>query len=168
MRNAFSAGRRGDRRLGAAAAGLSLVGRAALGTVFLATGVAKIADPVGFLFSVRQFRLLPGPLEAWAALLVPWLELLIGLLLLCGLLHRAAALLCAALNLLFAGAIWSVIARGIEIDCGCFGLLADKLGLPDTADVKSVVRNLVFAGASLFLATRERTPLSLGKSRGAA
>lgn len=145
----------------AAAVGLSLAIRAALGGIFLLSGLAKIADPVAFLFSVRQFSLLPGPLEAWIALVVPWLEFLLGLLLLAGLLHRTAALMIAALNLFFAGAILSVVARGIEVDCGCFGLLARVLPLPDQADLTAVLRNLAFAGGGIFLYRQERSPLTL-------
>ena len=145
----------------AAATGLTLLLRAALGGIFLLSGLAKIADPIAFLFSVRQFRLLPGPLEAWLALVVPWLEFLLGLLLLSGLLYRTAALLIAALNVFFAFAILTIVARGIEIDCGCFGLLARVLPIPDQADLTGVVRNLVFAGCGFFLFRQERSPLSL-------
>ncbi len=145
----------------AAAAGLSLVLRTALGGIFLLSGLAKVADPVAFLFSVRQFRLLPGPLEAWLALVVPWLEFLLGLLLLFGLLYRTAALMIAVLNVFFAGAILTVVARGIEIDCGCFGLLARALPFPDQADLAAVLRNLVFAGCGLVLFRQEHSPLTL-------
>ncbi|HWR97614.1 MAG TPA: MauE/DoxX family redox-associated membrane protein [Candidatus Methanoperedens sp.] len=145
----------------AAATGLTLLLRAALGGIFLLSGLAKIADPVAFLFSLRQFRLLPGPLEAWLALVLPWLEFLLGLLLISGLLYRTAALMIAALNVFFACAILTVVARGIEIDCGCFGLLARALPLPDQADLTAVLRNLVFAGCGVLLFRQGRSPLTL-------
>lgn len=154
-------GRRGAGVVRATAAGFSLVLRTALGGIFLLSGLAKIADPVAFLFSVRQFRLLPGPLDAWLALVVPWLEFLLGLLVLSGLLYRTAALMITVLNVFFAGAILTVVARGIEIDCGCFGLLARALPLPDQADLTAVLRNLVFAGCGLILFRQESSPLTL-------
>jgi hypothetical protein len=57
----------------------------------------------------------------------------------------------AGLNGAFIVAIGSVMARGIEVDCGCFGLLADVLHLPDMADGKAIARNIVFIGMCLHI-----------------
>jgi len=54
-----------------------------------------------------------------------------------------------------------VIVRGIEVDCGCFGMLADMLGLPDMADMKAVVRNVVFIGLCLLIFFSRKEALSL-------
>jgi len=54
-----------------------------------------------------------------------------------------------------------VIIRGIEVDCGCFGMLADMLGLPDMADMKAVARNVVFIGFCLLIFFSRREVLSL-------
>ncbi len=134
------------------ASGLVIMFRLVLGFVFLASGLAKIADPVAFLFTLRQFRLLPGMAESFLAVYLPWLEFVLGLCIILGLLIRASALLLAALNAVFIVALGSVIARGIEVDCGCFGLLADMLHIPDMVDWKSIVRNIVFIGMCLYLA----------------
>ena len=123
--------------------------RLVVGGIFLASGLAKIADPVRFLLTLREFQLLPGVLESFLAVYLPWLEFLLGLCLVLGILHRTSALLIAGLNGAFIIAIGSVMARGIEVDCGCFGLLADILHLPDLADGKAIVRNLVLMGMCL-------------------
>ncbi len=125
--------------------------RIVLGGLFLASGAAKILDPVRFLFTLRGFRLLPGFIEPFLALCLPWLETVLGTLVLVGLFLRTSALLLAGLNVAFTAAIVSVIARGITIDCGCFGLLADFLPLPDMADYKAVIRDLIFAAMCLYL-----------------
>jgi len=155
----------------------SLVCRFVIGSVFLVSGLAKISDQVRFLLTLRAFRFFPDPLVPFAAIVLPWLEFFLGLFVLVGLFLGTSALMIAALNLVFAAALLSVIMRGIEIDCGCFGLVADLLGLPDQADFKAVVRNLVFATMSVYLVlgrdsdwtleeflrrrrTRSETPLS--------
>ncbi len=140
---------------------LSLIFRIVLGGMFVLAGLAKIADPVRFLLTLREFRIFPDMLERFMAVTVPWLELILGLCLLLGLLTRAAALLFAVLTGGFTLAILSVIARGIKVDCGCFGMLADALKLPDTADYKAVIRNLLFLGMALFLLYAKRTRFSL-------
>lgn len=58
------------------------------------------------------------------------LEFLLGQCVVLGVLHRTSAFLIAGLNGLFMVALGSVMARGIVVDCGSFGLLADVLHLP--------------------------------------
>jgi len=135
--------------------------RLVLGGIFLVSGLAKIADPVRFLLTLREFRLLPGTMEVFLALYLPWLEFVLGLGTILGILQRTSALLIAGLNGLFILALASVLLRGIEVDCGCFGLLADILHLPDLADWKAVVRNLVFIAMGLYLFRSEVSFFSL-------
>jgi putative oxidoreductase len=130
---------------------LAMLSRLVLGAIFLISGLAKIADPVRFLLTLREFRLLPGMLESFLAVYLPWLEFLLGLCMVVGILHRTSALLLAGLNGIFILAIGSVMARGIEVDCGCFGLLADMLHLPDMADGKAIARDVVFIGMCLYV-----------------
>lgn len=125
--------------------------RIILGGIFVISGLAKIADPVRFLLTLREFQLLPRAAESFLAVYLPWLELVLGLCVVLGLLHRTAALMIAGLNGFFIVAIGSVMARGIEVDCGCFGLLADVLHLPDLADGKAIARNIVFIGMCLHI-----------------
>lgn len=126
----------------------ALVCRLVIGVIFLVSGLAKISDQVRFLLTLRAFRFFPDPLLPLASIVLPWLEFFLGLFVLIGLCLGTSALMVAALNLVFAAALLSVTVRGIEIDCGCFGLVADLLGLPDQADLKAVVRNVVFAAMS--------------------
>jgi putative oxidoreductase len=130
---------------------LAILFRVVVGGIFLISGLAKLADPVRFLLTLREFQLLPGVLESFLAVYLPWLEFLLGLCLVFGILHRTASLLIAGLNGFFIVAIGSVMARGIEVDCGCFGLLADVLHLPDMADGKAIVRNLILMAMCLHI-----------------
>ena len=136
---------------------LSLIFRVILGIIFITAGLAKIADPARFLLTLRGFSIFPDTLERFLAVSVPWLELILGLCLLLGLLTRAATLLFALLSGGFTLAILSVIVRGIEIDCGCFGLLADALKLPDAADYKAVIRNIIFLGMARYIFYAKQT-----------
>lgn len=140
---------------------LSFICRIILGGIFSLAGLAKIPDPASFLLTMRGFRIFPDLLERFFAVYIPWLELILGLCLLTGLLYRAAAFLFALLISGFTLAILSVMARGFEIDCGCFGLLADYLRLPDAADHKAVIRNLVFLVMALTVMFVRQTRFSL-------
>ncbi|MFZ3121875.1 MAG: MauE/DoxX family redox-associated membrane protein [Thermodesulfovibrionales bacterium] len=147
------------------AAAFSLLFRILLGLIFLFAGLAKISDPVRFMLTLREFGLFPETVIPFLTLYLPWLEFVLGLFLMIGLLYRPSAFLLACLNTLFGIAILTVIVRGMEIDCGCFGLLADILKIPDMADMKAVIRNIIFIGMCLYIFFAKRTLLSLDDYR---
>ncbi len=99
---------------------LALAVRLALGGVFAYAGAVKIIEPVSFAGSIAAYKLLPYFGNFLVAAVLPWLELLCGLLLIVGCRLKAAALVIILLNLVFMAALSAAIARGLDIDCGCF------------------------------------------------
>ena len=95
--------------------------RVALGGVFLAAGGLKVGHADVFASEIAGFQLLPHPLIAPLALLLPFLELMIGVYLVVGLFTRFAAWFAALEMAVFAAAIASAVLRGISTSCGCFG-----------------------------------------------
>jgi uncharacterized membrane protein YphA (DoxX/SURF4 family) len=100
---------------------IALVLRLVLGGIFLAAGGLKIGHADLFASEIAGFQLLWHPLIAPLALLLPFLEVLIGAYLVLGLFTRFAAWLAALEMVLFAAAIASAVMRGISTSCGCFG-----------------------------------------------
>jgi uncharacterized membrane protein YphA (DoxX/SURF4 family) len=100
---------------------LNLFFRIVLGGVFLVAGGLKVGHPAALAVTIAAFDLLPQPLVAPLALLLPPLELGLGLYLLAGLLTWYAAGFALLQLLVYAGAITSVVLRGIQVSCGCFG-----------------------------------------------
>jgi uncharacterized membrane protein YphA (DoxX/SURF4 family) len=129
----------------------------ALGAVFVAAALPKITDPPAFAHMIYNYRLVPGVLVNTLALVLPWIELIVGILLIVGAWRREAALVAALLLLVFLGAIGWNLARGHAIDCGCFdvrsaGKTPDQL----LSDMKWVlVRDvgLLILAAQVLLAT---------------
>lgn len=140
---------------------ISFIFRIIVGGIFLLAGLAKISDPVRFLLTLREFQLFPEVIIRFLAVYLPWLEFILGLFILLGILYRTSSLMLAFLNAVFTLAILSVIIRGIDIDCGCFGLLADILKIPDSADIKAVIRNLLFIGMCLYIFFVKDTVISI-------
>ena len=98
-----------------------LVLRVALGGVFLVAGGLKVGHADVFASEIAGFQLLPHALIAPLALLLPFLEVMIGAYLVLGLFTRFAAWFAAAEMAVFAAAIASAVIRGISTSCGCFG-----------------------------------------------
>lgn len=100
---------------------LGLVARLLTGGVWIYAGAVKVSDPYASVLAVRAYELLPASVAEAVGYLLPPLEIVIGFALVAGLLTRGAAAVSALLFVAFIIGIASVWARGIEIDCGCFG-----------------------------------------------
>lgn len=100
---------------------LSLAARLVLGGVMLVAGALKVADPETAAQAVRAYDLLPSSLVQPVGWGLPFLEIAIGLLLVVGFGVRVSAVAAGVFLVVFAGAVSSAWARGLSIDCGCFG-----------------------------------------------
>lgn len=105
----------------------TLASRLVLGGVFLVAGATKIVDPGSLAASIRTYELgLPEWFVTFAAYSLPYLEVLLGLYLIAGLFMKASGWAAGALMFLFLIAFLQGAARGLEIDCGCFGPSAQE------------------------------------------
>jgi uncharacterized membrane protein YphA (DoxX/SURF4 family) len=102
---------------------------AALGLVFLYASVDKILAPREFARIVYHYQLIgPGAVLGFLpantlAVTLPWLEAVLGVLLVTGVWRREAALAAACLLVMFLIAVTYALALGIDIEnCGCFSL----------------------------------------------
>jgi uncharacterized membrane protein YphA (DoxX/SURF4 family) len=132
----------------------------ALGAVFVAAALPKIADPPGFAKAIWNYQLAPPWLVHPAALTLPWLELLCGLALCLGLWTRAAAAWVSALLLVFLAALSLNLTRHHPVDCGCFQTQATARSAEDRlADMRWVILRdlgLLILGGQILLATRRK------------
>ena len=100
---------------------ITLLARLVLGGVLLAAGGIKVFKPTESANAVAAYKLMPTELAHLIGYALPWLEVAIGLLLILGIMVRPAVILSGLIMVVFIGAIASVWARGMLIDCGCFG-----------------------------------------------
>jgi len=95
--------------------------RLVVGAVFIYAGALKIGDPLQFGDRIASFQMLPNAFVNSLALGLPVFEISTGLLLIVGWLRRPAALGIMIICGIFLLAIITALARGLTIDCGCFG-----------------------------------------------
>jgi uncharacterized membrane protein YphA (DoxX/SURF4 family) len=100
---------------------LAVVARVVTGAVWIWAGAAKLAHPYDAVLAVRAYQLLPVGLADTLGHLLPTLEVVVGVALVLGVLTRGAAVVSAILFAAFIVGISSAWARGLQIDCGCFG-----------------------------------------------
>lgn len=101
--------------------GFILVVRLALGCLFIYGSLPKIRQPYDFLSSVYSYELVGPKLGMLVAMTLPYLELLVGICLVGGIFVGGALLVSAGMAALFTFILSSVLYRGLEISCGCFG-----------------------------------------------
>lgn len=94
---------------------LEWTARLAVGLLFIYTGYTKVREPLTFVKEVRTYTLMPLALSNITALVLPWLEIIAGLLLISAVWRREARLLLGAMLVVFIGAK----AVGYKGDCGC-------------------------------------------------
>jgi uncharacterized membrane protein YphA (DoxX/SURF4 family) len=98
-----------------------IIVRIILGGIFIYSAFTKITDLDYFVKSLYNYRLLPEESLNLFAVIIPWLEFIIGVFLVLGIFVRESAVLGSILMVVFIGAIAFAMARGLDIECGCFG-----------------------------------------------
>ncbi len=98
--------------------------------IWLAAGAAKVGELQHFHDQVAKYDVLPHALVTPFAYALPFVELGIGIYLAIGLLVRPTAALATVLMVVFIAAQAQAWARGLVLDCGCFGSIsAQQVGL---------------------------------------
>ena len=134
--------------------------RLVVGGVWLVAGLLKVNDGAASVRAVRAYDLLPESVVPTVGHGLPALEIVVGLALVLGALTRGVAVVSALLQVAFIIGISSAWARGLQIDCGCFG------GGGFDADATSkypweIARDTGLLLLSLWLVWRPRTRLAL-------
>ena len=142
---------------------LATAARTLLGGVLVVAGLLKLPDPAAAERAVRAYRLLPEVLVGPVAFGLPVLEIAVGLALLAGVFVRTAALGAAVLLVVYVAAVSSAWARGLQIDCGCFGG-GGPVAAGNTAYPGEVARDVLLLLLALALARWPASRLALGQT----
>jgi len=149
-------------RFAAIAVWASTAARLVLGGVFLVAGGLKVIDPQSSVAAVRAYRLLPSALLTIVGWGLPFAEIALGVLLLAGIATRLVAVASAVLLLVFIAAVTSAAARGLSIDCGCFGGGGD-VAPGQTAYATEIVRDVGLLLLAVWLVWQPRSRLTLDR-----
>ncbi|MGI8813953.1 MAG: MauE/DoxX family redox-associated membrane protein [Pseudonocardia sp.] len=144
---------------------IGTVARVGLAAVFLISGGVKAADPDQTYVAVKAYQVLPKAAVEPVAIVLPWFELALGLLLVLGVGTRIVALLSAGLLVLFMAGVAQAWARGLSIDCGCFGGGGDVTA-EQTSYGTELLRDAGFLVPAVWLIIRPASWLSLDRWLG--
>lgn len=139
---------------------MALAARLLLGGVLVVAGGLKLPDLAGSVQSVRLYQLLPWEATSLVGIALPIVEVAVGLLLLTGTFTRLAAVIGSLLMVAFVIGIASVWARGISIDCGCFGG-GGEVDPSQTQYPAEIARDAGLLLAGAWAAWRPRSPFAV-------
>lgn len=137
---------------------LGLAVRLYLGVVFLMACAHKIAHPEVFALDIAAYDFLPFQLVNLLAIILPWVELAVGVMLIVGFRARAATLLMLLMLVSFMIPLAVALARGLDLSCGCF---APGVGEADPISGWTLVRDGSWLVLGLYLLFLDRAPLGL-------
>ena len=100
---------------------ITVLARLLVGGVLLVAGGLKVTKPTESANAVAAYKLLPTNVAHLLGYALPWIEVALAVLLIFGIMVRPAAIAGGLIMLIFIGAIASAWARGLLLDCGCFG-----------------------------------------------
>ncbi|HNR69309.1 MAG TPA: MauE/DoxX family redox-associated membrane protein [bacterium] len=121
--------------------------RMLIAVLFIYSGLVKIFNPQAFAEQVMNYRLLPYLFVTLIAVVLPWLELICGLLLMVNKWLHGTLLLLVAMNLVFLIAVGAALIQGLDISCGCFSVGDEGTHI----GIKKLFENVLLTLASLVL-----------------
>lgn len=145
---------------------ISTLVRVGLGGVLLVAGGLKVTEPVQAAQAVQAYQILPPRAGELVGYVLPLLEVAMGIALILGVATRLMALLSGALMTAFVIGVVSAWARGLSIDCGCFGG-GGQVPEGEANYLPVVLRDLGFAAMAAWLVAFPASALALDR-RGRA
>ena len=142
---------------------IGLLSRLTLGGVLFVAGYLKVDKLDISQMAVRSYELLPIPIANFLGLTLPFFEVVIGLLLILGAATRVFAALGGFTMFIFIIAIAQAWARGLNIDCGCFGG-GGTVDPGQTRYLQEILRDAGLVALALFLVRYPITKFSIDKT----
>jgi uncharacterized membrane protein YphA (DoxX/SURF4 family) len=137
--------------------------RLGLAAVWLFAGAAKVGDLAGSGRAVNAYQVMPFEVARVIGAALPFVEITLGVLLVVGLATRVVAALSSALLLVFIAGISSAWARGLSIDCGCFGSGGQLAAGQSPSYAPEIARDIGFLVLAAFLLIWPRTRFSVDR-----
>ena len=136
---------------------LPVIFRIILGIIFIYASYDKILDPAGFSKNIHNFHITPIAIENIIALILPWLELIIGIFLIFGLFLDGTINITISLLIFFIIILSQAVFRGIDVHCGCFKTEADA-GTTDLRLelIKRIGEDFIYLGMAYLVKYRKK------------
>jgi len=117
---------------------LALALRLYIGGLFIYASMYKINYPAEFAETVASYQMVPYWAVNIFAVVLPWVELISGLLLIAGIRSRSAAVVIGLMMIMFTTATFISLIRDAAITCGCFSAVGENISW------RTLVRDIIW------------------------
>ncbi len=131
---------------------IALLCRVILGVILIYASIDKIVHPAEFAKAIGNYNVLPFGLENLLGIVLPILELLVGICLVLGIMLDGSAIIAAGMMIVFIIALSQAMIRGIDINCGCFKVTVENGG--HQVGIRRIIEDFLFLGMSLMVLSR--------------
>ena len=131
---------------------IALLCRVILCIVLIYASIDKIVHPAEFAKAIGNYNVLPFGLENLLSIVLPVLELLVGICLVLGIMINGSAIIAAGMMVVFIIAISQALFRGIDIDCGCFKVTVENGG--HQVGIRRIIEDFIYLGMALMVLSR--------------
>ena len=131
---------------------IALLCRVILGIVLIYASIDKIVHPAEFAKAIGNYNVLPFGLENLLSIVLPVLELLVGICLVLGIMIDGSALIAGGMMVVFIIAISQALFRGIDINCGCFKVTVENGG--HQVGIRRIIEDFIYLGMALMVLSR--------------
>ena len=142
---------------------LPLIFRIILGIIFIYASYDKILDPAAFSKVIHNFHTTDNLVwvENLVALILPWLELIVGVFLIFGVFLEGSTSITIGLYIFFIFILSQAVFRGIDVHCGCFKTEADA-GITDLRMelIKRIGEDFLYLGMAFVIKLKNKLLLS--------
>ena len=142
---------------------LPLIFRIILGIIFIYASYDKILDPAAFSKNIHNFHTTDNFVwvENLVALILPWLELIVGVFLIFGVFLEGSTSITIGLYIFFIIILSQAVFRGIDVHCGCFKTEADA-GVTDLRMelIKHIGEDILLLGMAFVIKYKNKFLLS--------
>tara|TARA_Y100001968_G_C18873276_1_gene488227 strand:- start:90 stop:545 length:456 start_codon:yes stop_codon:yes gene_type:complete len=136
---------------------LPIIFRFILGIIFIYASYPKIMDPISFSDNIHNYHITPIFVENLAALIIPWIELIVGVFLILGVFLDGSIDITIGLLIFFIFILSQAVLRGIDVHCGCFKSVADA-GVTDFRSelIKRIIEDFILLGMAFVVKMRDK------------
>ena len=131
---------------------IALLCRVILGIVLIYASIDKIVHPAEFAKAIGNYNVLPFGLENLLGIVLPVLELMVGICLVLGIMIDGSAIIAAGMMVVFIIAISKALFRGIDINCGCFKVTVENGG--HQVGIRRIIEDFIYLGMALMVLSR--------------
>ena len=131
---------------------IALLCRVILGIVLIYASIDKIIHPAEFAKAIGNYNVLPFGLENLLGIVLPVLELMVGICLVLGIMIDGAAIIAGGMMVVFIIAISQALFRGIDINCGCFKVTVENGG--HQVGIRRIIEDFIYLGMALMVLSR--------------